>query len=454
MTALSNRRAAWPLGAHLVRAVRSLVPMALAMSCASYLGAIAPVVATEVVLATAAHVRVGGDAETEFRIDLTRTVPVEITTMVQPYRVVVDLPGVAIQLIQALEPVSGGLVTGAQFLTLPENGARVVIDTAGPVRVIRATFVSKAGESKAGTTVQAPNGVQLLIALARVDSGQSGQAREGASPAHLAPASVKPAVFDEGSHAGSAKATPVIVIDPGHGGIDPGAIGRQHTTEKSVVLAVARELQSALSSGGRYDVRLTRTDDTFIPLDGRVEVSRQAKADLFISLHADAIEDGSLARSIHGASIYTLSEKASDEQARLMADKENAADLVAGIDAATVDGGEGIKGILYDLMNRETAVFSRLLSHSIAEALGKAGGLAREPERAAAFRVLKQAHAPSVLIELGFLSNSEEEQRMTEAWWQKQTARTLAQAVDAYFGQRSVAEVNRGVQPVPGRLPP
>ncbi len=122
------------------------------------------------------------------------------------------------------------------------------------------------------------------------------------------------------------------MIDPGHGGIDGGAIGSTHLLEKNVVLAVAKELRKALSASGRYDVRMTRTTDVFISLDQRLAASQKSGAELFISLHADSLADAGYTQSIRGATVYTLSERASDEQARLMAEKENASDLVGGLD--------------------------------------------------------------------------------------------------------------------------
>lgn len=260
------------------------------------------------------------------------------------------------------------------------------------------------------------------------------------SAATAEPVQVKPSLFDDTSPASpgppATKSKPVIMIDPGHGGIDPGAVGPGKITEKTIVLAVAREVKTVLDASGRYDVRLTRATDTFIPLDKRVALSKQAQADIFISLHADTIDNAHLARSIRGASVYILSDKASNEEARIMAEKENAADLVAGLPAHSPDSGDDIKPILFDLMARETATFSKLLSRSVAGALSKAHPLTHEPERAAAFRVLRQPGAPSVLIELGFLSNPAEEQMMTSASWQRQIAIAIASAVETYFARK------------------
>jgi N-acetylmuramoyl-L-alanine amidase len=258
---------------------------------------------------------------------------------------------------------------------------------------------------------------------------------------------VKPAVFDQ-----LPRTKPVIMIDPGHGGMDPGAVGRGKTTEKTVVLAVAKVLKATLEKGGKYDVRLTRSSDVFVPLPRRVEMSVEAQADLFISLHADAIDDKSLANAIRGASIYTLSEKASDEQARLMAEKENAADHVAGSDYAAGERNDALNGILFDLLARETASFSKVFSRTLVGSLSKASFLAREPERAASFVVLKQTHAPCVLVELGFLSNVAEEQRMNQLAWQQQMSQAIATAVTTYF-EHKLSSATLGTVAT-GGLPP
>jgi N-acetylmuramoyl-L-alanine amidase len=268
--------------------------------------------------------------------------------------------------------------------------------------------------------------------------------------AHAADEPVKPAVFDEVV----IRTKPRVMIDPGHGGLDPGAVGRSRTVEKNIVLAVAKQLKATLLAKGRYDVTLTRESDVFIPLVKRVQMSVEADADIFISLHADAIDDPSLAHAIRGSSVYTLSDKASDEQARLMAEKENAADLAAGVDVAAGDRGDEIKGILFDLMARETATFSHMLSRLIVGSLGKTGVLAREPERAASFVVLKQSHAPAVLIELGFLSNPSEEQAMTQGAWQQQIAGSIATAIDTYFERKHAATTAAPMGITTGGLPP
>jgi N-acetylmuramoyl-L-alanine amidase len=269
---------------------------------------------------------------------------------------------------------------------------------------------------------------------------------------------MKPAVTDDTRapplSAAKSTARPVIVIDPGHGGIDPGAVGAGKTTEKAVVLAVARQLETLLNATDRYQVVLTRDGDVFIPLDKRVQLSEEANADLFVSLHADAISERGLASTVRGASVYTLSERASDEQSRRMAEKENASDRLAGLDQGANEGKDDIKSILFDLIARETSTYSHEVSQTLVTHLAKAGSVSRDPMRGAAFRVLKQANVPSVLVELGFLSHPEEELKMAGVAWQKQIAVAISGAVDTYFARR---KLGGNLTPLPvatGRVSP
>lgn len=372
-------------------------------------------------VAVSTHVQSSGEATT-FELTLTEGVTAEVFTLANPYRVIVDLPDVAFKLPPEAGRQKEGLITAFRYGLFAERKARVVIDTKGPVKIAGAEMTSAGGNG----------GVVLKVSLKSTDAASFGAgtgAERHAKPAPAADEPIKPKA--------SPRAKPVIVIDPGHGGIDPGASGTGNVTEKAVVLAVGEQLRAALRATGRYEVKMTRTTDVFVSLDRRLKFSRDNEADLFISLHADSIEERNLAQAIRGATVYTLSERASDEQARLMAEKENASDLIAGLEFANSEGGDQVKNILIDLMKRETSNFSADFANVLVRGLGKAIALSKDPQRSAAFKVLKQTHAPSVLVELGYMSNAHDEQQMSSIAWQKQVAGSIATAVNTYFNKRT-----------------
>lgn len=221
---------------------------------------------------------------------------------------------------------------------------------------------------------------------------------------------------------------PLIVIDPGHGGVDPGTIGAGGIQEKNVTLAAARALKKELEKTGRYRVLLTREGDTYLRLYERVKFARGHKADLFISLHADSIERS----SVTGASIYTLSEKASDAEAEKLAMRENRADLIAGVDLSHQD--DDVANILVDLAMRDTMNQSRFFANMVADSMEEHSIRTLErTNRSAGFAVLKDPDVPSILVEMGFLSNRREAQTLTRPEYQQRLAKTIAASVNSYF---------------------
>ncbi len=231
---------------------------------------------------------------------------------------------------------------------------------------------------------------------------------------------------------------PIIVLDPGHGGIDPGTTAYNGAFEKNIVLAAAREIQGQLLATGRYEVYLTRESDVFVPLRTRMEIGRHRKADVFISLHVNQVDDA----SVKGLSVYTLSDSASDDEAGALADAENKADIIAGLDLSRQS--LEVTSILIDLAQRETLNLSSRLAEDLMAAARVRGTvppvelLRSHPHRFAGFAVLKAADVPSMLIEMGYGSNPTEGALLQSDSYRHAFGQALTRALDAYFKHRTV----------------
>jgi N-acetylmuramoyl-L-alanine amidase len=220
---------------------------------------------------------------------------------------------------------------------------------------------------------------------------------------------------------------PVIVIDAGHGGIDPGATGVNGVREKTITLAVARELRDALQASGRYQAYLTRDDDEFVALRERIKRGREARGSLFISLHADAMGR----HGTRGASVYTLSETASDAEAEKLAAKENKSDIIVGTDLGQHDA--LVTSILIDLAQRDTKNKAIEFADVLSAELAAVSPLLRKHRRFAGFAVLKAPDVPSVLVELGYLSNPTDAANLASRAHRARLAGATVQAIDRYF---------------------
>jgi N-acetylmuramoyl-L-alanine amidase len=238
------------------------------------------------------------------------------------------------------------------------------------------------------------------------------------NPHPAAPASTKPPA-------------PLVMLDPGHGGKDPGAIGVSGTFEKHVALATALELKRRLEASGRYRVHLTRTRDVFIPLDDRVDLAQRGGAALFVSMHADALSD----HSVRGASVYTLAQTASDAQTAALARTENSADRFVGREWR--DTSPQVAQILASLVQRETRIGSVQIARGMVGSLDQDLPMLQNPARHAGFVVLKAADIPSVLVEMGFMSNPRDEAALRQDAHRKLVAQAMQRAVDAYFAGRA-----------------
>lgn len=367
----------------------------------------------------------GDNNRTRIVFGATKSTDFTVFRLSNPYRVVVDLDNVNFRLPAGTGRQGRGLITAYRYGLFAPGKARIVIDTAGPARIESAKFAPAGNGNSARLEIElAPSTATELAAAELASAAQSielpnDNAAPGAQPEPQASTAPE-------------RARPVIVIDPGHGGIDPGALG-SHGVEKDVVLAVALQVRKSLLATRRFEVVMTRSSDVFVSLDNRVRISQRSQADLFISIHADSLEQKEIAKSVRGATIYSLSERASDERSRALAEKENAADLFAGVSAA-VEGADGeVRHILFDLIRRESHTFSNEFRGQLARQLRPKLRLAKDPIKSAPFRVLRQPGSPAVLLELGYMTNSEDEQLMASAEWQQGVAEALTKAVGDFF---------------------
>jgi N-acetylmuramoyl-L-alanine amidase len=379
--------------------------------------------------------------KTRLVIDLDRNTDFRAFVLDNPMRMVIDLPSFEWTAGTIDQPQNAG-VLAVRHGNLEGGTARIVFDMNRPVSIQNA-FLLPQGQGKP---------VRLVIDFAGVppsifDKSKGtvfGELKSGAVPSQpqsrnnpdermagsqtlAPPPPVKPDRNNNERPRNEEK--PVIVIDPGHGGVDPGASGAG-LREKDVVLGLARALKKELEASGDYKVVMTRDSDVFIKLGNRVKFARDHDADLFISIHADSINNP----GIGGASIYTLSETASDAQTAKLAARENKADLIAGIDLSVED--QDVANILVDLAMRDTMNQSKFFAGKLVSTLPSKGvRLLERPHRHAGFAVLKAPDVPSVLIEAGFMSNNSEAKRLNSSEHRTRFAKALHNGIDAYFDQ-------------------
>jgi N-acetylmuramoyl-L-alanine amidase len=362
----------------------------------------------------ATEARLGGDdGQTRFILDLSRKIDLHAFTLADPYRVVLDIPEVIFRLPPEAGENGRGLIKAFRFGLMMEGGSRIVFDVTKPVRIDKAFVMdAAAGDPARLVLVLVPIDREAFLRKIALDDKANAKTPKQTEP-----------------QAANGDTRPVLVLDPGHGGIDTGTRAPSGEMEKDIVLDLAQRVRARIEKAGKYRVVMTRTDDTFIPLAERVDIARKAEASLLVSIHADSLphREG----DAQGATVYTLSEKASDPEAAKLADEENRADVIAGVDLKSEPA--DVAGILIDLAQRETKMFSLQFAQKLVAELKGVTRLHKSPVKSAGFRVLRAPDVPSTLLELGYVSNKDDLKSLMSDAWRDETADSIAKAIDAYL---------------------
>jgi N-acetylmuramoyl-L-alanine amidase len=362
---------------------------------------------------------VGDHTRGRFIADVSRNLEMAVFTLADPYRIVIDMPEIRFALPRSEARIGRGLVADFRYGLISAGKSRIVIDVTVPVLIDKSFVVAPTDGQPARLVVDVvPTTREKFLEANRAYRQQQIASAEEKADRSLS------AVARTGDR-------PMVVIDPGHGGIDSGARGPAGNIEKDITLSFAKVLGEKLRETGLYDVAFTRTTDVFVPLGERVAIARQNDADLFMSIHANSFRG----RSVRGATIYTVSEEASDKMAEEMAELENQSDILAGIDIDGEDSDE-VKDILLDLTKRETRNFGVTFARNLVKEMGKATTMFKIPHQQASFKVLEAPDVPSALIELGYLSNKGDEKLLVSEEWQAKAADSVTEAVAAYFRTR------------------
>lgn len=340
----------------------------------------------------------------ELRLQLSQSVPWRLRLLADPPRLVIDAREVDWTGAETLAVVKPGLSLRAGRFR--PGWSRMVLELEGPHRVARAEMTT--GDETRLEIVLEPTDAESFAAEA---------ARPDLPEWALPEAAELIAPLPEGG------GPLVVVLDPGHGGIDPGA-EREGTNEATLMLTFARELKEVLVRDGRFRVVMTREEDVFVPLETRTSIAREAEADIFLSLHADALAEG----DAQGATVYTLAEEASDEASAALAERHDRDDLLAGVDLTEQD--DVVAEVLMDMARTETAPRTDRLARAMVGAIKAAEiRMHRHPQQSGGFSVLKTPDIPSVLLEVGFLSSDRDFKRLSDPAWRATLAQALLQAL-------------------------
>lgn len=365
--------------------------------------------------AEASRVRDAGQGA-EMTLGLSQGVPYRLFTLDGPPRLVLDFQEVDWTGLTADKLVQGEQITAAQFGTYVPGWSRLVLQLAQPMKV----------SSAAMRIDQVTAGARLTVSLEPATAEQfAASAGAPQDPRWDLPAPQEM----QGRAARDENAPLLVMLDPGHGGIDPGA-ETEVVIEKHLMLQFARELGEALLRSGQFTVMMTRDDDYFVSLERRIAMAHQAGADVFISLHADTISEG----RAHGSTVYTLSREASDAASAKLAERHLRGDLLSGTDLSQAD--DRVTGVMLDLARQETQPRSDALAAALIDGLRAQGKpINNRPLRSAGFSVLKSADIPSVLVEIGFLSSKRDLKNLVDADWRAKAARGILNGLITWRAQ-------------------
>lgn len=359
--------------------------------------------------------------------DADRKFDYKVFLLNEPKRLVIDTFDVKVSPEIEKYVDKNNLVTKTRLGSVGTDGIRIVFDLQKPAIVKKAFML--APQSNFGWRFV----IDVSIASEREFSSKVGS-KYALSNENSFAGSYSSSSSKSSSKAKTVNKKKIIVLDPGHGGKDPGAIGYSGVYEKNITLAMAKELKVILEKEG-YKVHLTRSTDIFIPLRDRVKIARKYNADLFMSIHADSAVN----RSAKGLSVYTLSETASDKEAAALAERENKADVVAGLNL--LEHSKEVSDILINLAQRETMNRSSEFASFMVQEMRKSVKLRDNTHRFAGFAVLKAPDVPSVLLEMGYLSNRTEERLLKQKDYRRKLAVSTSKAVEKYFDNMQHASV-------------
>ncbi len=350
----------------------------------------------------------------EIRLSLTQPVPYRLFTLAEPMRLVIDFREVDWQGFDEAKVQGSEQVADLRFGIFRPGWSRLVVDLKQPLSVFQAVMETDHVTGSAKLSIKLAN---ASIAEFKAFSGAF-SSEEWALP--QGDKGLQPKTRQIGDR------PLLIAIDPGHGGIDPGA-EHEGYLEKHLVLQFARELKEALILSGRYKAQLTRTGDSFVSLPDRISIARKMGADVFLSVHADALSEGKAT----GTTVYTLSDKASSGAAAELARQHDRSDLLAGVDLAQQD--DLIAAVLMDMARLETTGRSDLLAEMLVSGIGQSvGRIRKRPHLSAGFTVLKAPDIPSVLVELGFMSNRSDLNNLLTLEWREKVVRGVVLALDTW----------------------